>query len=69
MTFDVSLIFQDTISGIIVQLPIFIILLICARIVAREIRLGIKQIPYWMETYFKYQAQEKRIVWAKEGMK
>lgn len=61
MTFDISLIFQNTISGIIIQLPIFILIWISARMVTREIKVVGKEIPNWIEQYFKLRSNQLRL--------
>jgi hypothetical protein len=48
---NISLIIADTISGIIKNLPYFILIIWGIRIIAREIKIGIKNIPIWINQY------------------
>lgn len=48
---DLNLIFWDTIGGIIKNLPIFILVIWGFRLIAKEIKQGVKNIPLWLEQW------------------
>ena len=55
---DFSQVFENTISGILINAPWFILIWIGFRLIAREISIGIKNIPGWIDKYFKLQQQQ-----------
>jgi hypothetical protein len=61
MIIDFGQIFADTLSGILINAPWFILIWIGFRLIAREIRIGVKNIPEWMNQYFKLQRQQLAI--------
>jgi len=61
MTFDISLIFQDTIKGIIIQLPIFILIWISAKMISRRLKIIGEKIPHYIEKYFKLRENQIRL--------
>ena len=58
-------IITQTISGVIVQLPLFILLYLCARLIAKEIRIGIKNIPSWISQYQEIKLKQQKVEWAR----
>jgi len=48
---DLTLIMWDTLGGIIKNLPIFILIIWGVRVLAKEIKGGIKEIPNWLNQY------------------
>ena len=54
-------ILAQTISGIIINLPWFILIWLGFRLISREIHIGVKQIPKWIEQYFKLQREQLMI--------
>jgi hypothetical protein len=50
---DFGKIFTDTISGILINLPWFILFWAGFRLISVEIRNGVKNIPKWIEQYHK----------------
>lgn len=61
MSFDISQVISGTISGILVQLPIFILLWAGFKLIAKEIKVGVKNIPKWIDSYFKLQREQLAI--------
>jgi len=61
---DLSQIFNDTISGIIINLPWFVLFYIGFRMISKEIKESSKNIPKWLESYFKLRDQQLRKEWA-----
>lgn len=59
----ISLIVADTISGVIKNLPFFILAVWGFKLIAREIKEGVKNIPDWINQYdairMKYYQIEK----------
>jgi predicted PurR-regulated permease PerM len=55
---SLNLIIADTISGIIKNLPFFFLLIWGFKIIAKEIKEGVKQIPSWMKQYHKERMEE-----------
>ena len=51
-------ILTNTLSGIIINLPWFILVWLGFKLIAREIHIGVKQIPKWIEQYFKMQREQ-----------
>ena len=58
MEFDISLILSNTISGILVNLPWFLLIYLGFRVIAKEISQGIKNIPEWINQYFRLQREQ-----------
>ena len=58
---DLTNIFNTTISGIIIQLPVFILVYIGFKIIAKEIKIGIKNIPNYVEQYFYLRNKQIRL--------
>jgi len=50
---NLSLIFWDTIAGILKNLPMFILIVWGVKVISREIKIGIKNVPNWLEQYDK----------------
>lgn len=61
MSFDIGLIINNTISGILVNLPWFLLFFIGFKLIAKEISIGIKNIPSWINQYFKLQREQLAI--------
>jgi len=49
---------SDTISGIIINLPWFILFYLGFRMIAKEIRAGVKAMPSWINQFFKLQHEQ-----------
>ena len=64
---ELSKILADTISGILINLPWFILIWIGFKMLSREIKIGIRSIPEWIDKYFKLRMQqltvERAILW------
>lgn len=58
MTFDLNLIITNTIAGILINLPWFILIWLGFKMLARELQTGIKKIPEWINQYFKLQREQ-----------
>lgn len=67
MTIDFSMIISNTISGIIINLPWFILIYLGFKLIAKEIKEGVKNIPSWIEQYFKLQRHQLMINKATEN--
>lgn len=62
---NITDIISQTISGLIINLPWFILIYIGFKVIAREIKIGISKVPIWIEQYFKLRENQMRLEWAK----
>lgn len=58
---NLSLIFWNTIGGVIQNLPYFILIILGFRMITREIKNLTKQIPKWIEDYDKIKIKHYQI--------
>lgn len=59
-------ILSTTVSGIIINLPWFVLIYLGFKMISREIKAGVKEIPNWITQYEKIKNKEKILSWAKE---
>jgi hypothetical protein len=58
-------ILSTTVSGIIINLPWFVLIYLGFKMISREIKAGVKEIPNWITQYEKIKNKEKILSWAK----
>ena len=62
-------IFINTVSGLIANIFYILLFIWAVKLVGKEIKILAKNIPQYIEQYFKLQQQNLRIAYAKESMR
>jgi len=65
MAFDIGIVFNNTLSGLIVNAPWFILIYISIKILSKEIKGLAKHIPEWIESYGRIREHNRKIDWAR----